>query len=101
MHGIQSVFPRTQVLRHTGQDPISKKKLEPGEGQWEVRKEVISWIVDGATRCIELTRDNQKTINTDLHKILRTTKGVPFKRIEKLIGKIQHTETAVPTGKNR
>ena len=28
------------------------------------------------------------------------TKGVPFKRIEKMIGKIRHATTAVPKGKN-
>ena len=78
---IHSVFPPPQVSGHNRQDPISKKELELGEGQWEVRKEVLGWMVDGATRCIELVRDKQSVIDAELHKILRITKGVPFKRI--------------------
>ena len=38
LHGIHSVFPQPQVSGHNGQDPISKKKLDLGEGQWAVRK---------------------------------------------------------------
>ena len=56
-------------------------------------------MVDGATRCIKLAQDNQSAIDAELHKIVRMTKGVPFKQIEKLIGKIRHAATAVPTGK--
>ena len=44
-------------------------------------------MVDGATRCIELARNKQSVIDAELHKIVRIKKGVPFKRIEKLIGK--------------
>ena len=55
-------------------------------------------MVDGATWCIELVWDKQSVIDEELHKIVRMTKGVPFKRIEKLIEKIQHAATAVPTG---
>ena len=38
-------------------------------------------------------------IDADLHNILRTKKGVTFKLVGKLIGKIQHAAAAVPTGK--
>ena len=64
-----------------------------------MRKEVLGCTVDDATLCIELERDKQSAIDVDLHKIVRMTKGVPFKRIEKLIEKIRHASTAVPTGK--
>ena len=57
-------------------------------------------MVDGATRCIEMAQDKQSAIDTELQNIVRMKKGVPFKRIEKLIGKIRHAATAVPTGKN-
>ena len=77
---------------------ISKKKLDPDKGQWSVRKGMLGWMGDGATRCIKLARDKQSLIDAELHKIVRTTKGVPFKLIEKLIGKIRHAATAVPTG---
>ena len=98
LHGIYSVFPLPKVSGHSGQDPISKKNLDSGEGQWAVRKEVLGWMVDGATWCIKLVRDKQSAIDIELQKIVRMTKGVPFKRIEKLIGKIRHAATAVKTG---
>ena len=91
------MFPLPQVSGQNGQDPISKTKLESGKGQWEVRKEVLGWMVDGATQCTELARDKQCAIDAELHNIVRMTKGVPLKRIEKLIGRIQHAATVVPT----
>ena len=88
LHGIHSVFPPPNVSVHNNQDPISKKKLDSGEGQWAVIKEVLGWMVDGATRCIKLDQDKQSAIDTELQKIVRMKKGMPFKLIEKLIGKI-------------
>ena len=100
IHGIHSFFPLPKVSGHNGEDPISNKKLESGEGHWAVRKEVLGWMVDGAIRCIELARDRKSVIDAELHKIVRMKKGVPLKRIEKLIGKIRHAATAVPKRKN-
>ena len=45
-------------------------------------------MVDGTTRYIELERDKQSVIDVGMHNILRITKEVQFKRIEKLIRKI-------------
>ena len=59
LHGIHSVFPPPKVTGHSGEDPISKKKLMEGEGVWEVQKEIMGWIMDGATRCIELAEKNR------------------------------------------
>ena len=95
---IYSVFPPPKVSGHNGQDPISKKKLDSGKGQWAVIKEVLGQMVYGATRCIELARDKQSLIDAELHKIVRMTKGVSFKRIKKMTGKIRHAAIAVPTG---
>ena len=39
-------------------------------------------------------------IDAELHNIVRITKVVPLKLIEKLIGKILHAATEVPRGKN-
>ena len=57
-------------------------------------------MVDGATHCIELSREKQSAIDEELHKILRINKGVPFKLIEKFIGKIRYVTKTVPTGEN-
>ena len=65
---------------------IYEKKLESDEVQWAVRKEELCWMVYGKTQCIKLARDTQSVIDADLHKIVRMTKRMPFKRIEKIIG---------------
>ena len=85
---------------HNIQDPISKKKLDSDEGQWAVIKEVLGWMVYGATRCIELSRYKKSVVDAELHKIVRMRKGMPFKRLEEMIGKIRHAATTVPTGEN-
>ena len=54
LHGIHILFPPQHVSGHNGQDMISKKKLDSGEGQLAVRKEVLGWMVDSATTYIKL-----------------------------------------------
>ena len=61
-------------------------------------KEVLGWMVDGATQCIGLEQYKQSAIDAELHKIVRITKGLSLKIIEKLNGKIRHAATAVLTG---
>ena len=59
---------------------------------------MLGLMVDGATQFIELARYRQSVIDAELPKIVRMKKEVPFKLIEKLIGKIQHAATAVSIG---
>ena len=99
LHGIHSVFPPPAVTGHNGADPVSLKKLLAGEGLWEVRKEVLGWMLDGATRCIELAAKKQETILKELKVVLRMRRGVPFKRLEKLVGKLRHASIGIPAGK--
>ena len=73
------MFPLSHVSGHNGQDPISKKNLKSVEGQLAVRKNVLGWMVDGATRSIKLAQGKQSAIDADLNKIFCMTKGVPFK----------------------
>ena len=77
LHGIHSIFPLTKVSGHNGQNPISKKNWDSGKGQWAVRKEMLGWMVDGATQCIKLARDKQSAIYAELQNIVRMKKGVP------------------------
>ena len=100
LHGIHSVFPTQKVSGHNGYDLISKKKLDSGKVQWSVKKKVLGWMIDGATRCIKLARDKQSVLDAELQKIVRMPKGLTFKRIEKLIGKIRYAATSGLTGKN-
>ena len=56
LHGMHSVFSPPSVTGHSGEDSVSIKKLLEGKGLWEVRKEILGWVFDGATRCIELAQ---------------------------------------------
>lgn len=99
LHGIHSVFPPPEVSGHNGEDPVSLKKLLEREGLWEVRKEILGWMIDGATRCIELAEKKQAAILLELKTVLRIKSGVPFKRVEKLVGKLRHAAIGIPAGK--
>ncbi|KAL7525321.1 hypothetical protein ACHAXR_003320 [Thalassiosira sp. AJA248-18] len=55
--------------------------------------------MDGATRCIELAEKKQKAILLELKTILRMKSGVPFKKFEKIVGKLRHAAIGVPAGK--
>ena len=98
LHDIYSVFPPRTITGHSGADPISVKKLNQGNGLWEVRKEILGWMIDGATRCIELTEKRQEAIQLELKTVLQL-RQVPFKRIQKLVGKLRHASIGIPAEK--
>ncbi|KAL7546620.1 hypothetical protein ACHAWF_015384 [Thalassiosira exigua] len=76
LHAIHSVFPPPAITGHNGEEPISLKKLREGEGLWDVRKEILGWMFDGATR-----------------------NGVQFNRVQKIVGKLRHAAIGIPGGK--
>jgi hypothetical protein len=87
LHGLHSCFPPPSVTGHDGEDPVSMKKLKEGDGRWAVRKELLGWIFDGATRCIELPPTKVEAITSELHSMSRL-QTVPRKQFEKLRGKL-------------
>ena len=99
LHGIHSVFPPPSITGHSGAEPVSLKKLLQGEGVWAVRKEILGWMMDGATRCIELSEKKQLAIQKELKTVMRIKTGVPYNRVEKLIGKLRHASIGIPAGK--
>ena len=99
LHRIHSVFPPPNVTGHNGADPVSKKKLLKGEGVWDVRKEILGWVIDGATLCIELSTSKQEAIERELKQALKKKRGLPFKKFEKLVGKLRHASVGIPAGK--
>jgi len=57
LYGVHSIFPPPDVSGHHGQDPISQKKMDQGNGTWSTMKEILGWLVDGANFTIQLTPD--------------------------------------------
>ena len=66
---------------------------------WDVRKEILGWMFDGASRCIEITEGREEKINMELKTVLQIRSNVPFNRFEKIVGNLRHTAIGVPAGK--
>ena len=53
-------------------------------------------MMDGATRCIELAKKKRLAILAELKVVLRMKGGVPFKRFQKIVGKLRHAAIGIP-----
>ena len=98
LHAIHEIFPPPSVSGHQGEDPVSVKKLLQKEGLWEHRKEVLGWIFDGITKCIELPETKATKILQQLKTTLRK-KAVKLNDFQKLVGKLRHASLGIPAGK--
>jgi hypothetical protein len=98
LHAIHAVFPPPEATGHAGEDPIALKKLRQGDGMWDIRKEILGWIFDGAKRCIELPPDKVERIQQEIRAIVRH-KQVPRRHLEKLRGRLRHACIGLPAGK--
>jgi len=54
LHGIHTVFPPPEPMEDQEDEPISVKKLKQGNGLWSTKKEILGWLFDCSTRCINL-----------------------------------------------
>ena len=77
---------------------MSLKKIRQGEGTWDTRKEILGWLFDGITRCIELPEDKVIKLTKELKAVGRR-KSVEHNRFERLYGKLQHASLGIPVGK--
>ena len=50
LHAIHDVFPEN--VHSPGDQPVSIRKMDKGEAQWNVLKEVLGWICDGKEKTI-------------------------------------------------
>ena len=55
--------------------------------------------MNGTTRCIKLAEKKQKEILLRLKTVLLIKNGVPFKQVEKLLGKLCHAAIEILAGK--
>jgi hypothetical protein len=97
--GIHSLFPPIEVTGHIGgSDPISQKKLDKGDATTAVTKEVLGFLVEGKQRTVRLPPTKAITICDEITKLLKR-KNIPLKRLEKIVGKLIHACTILPTSK--
>ena len=98
LHNINSVFISPKISEHNGQDPISLKKLLVSKRNWEVRKEILGWMMDGSTCCIE-SKKTQKAIYKELKTTVQIHGGVPYKHFKKLTNKPFRAAIGITQGK--
>jgi len=98
LYGVHSIFPPPEVSGHHGQDPISQKKIDQGDGTWSTMKEILGWLVDGANFTIQLTPDKCEKIARLIKKVCKT-KFCRVKKFQELAGKLQHASFGIPGGK--
>jgi len=54
LHGIQTIFPPLGEGDDPEDEPISLKKLKEGDGHWDTQKEILGWLFNGLTKCMQL-----------------------------------------------
>ncbi len=96
LHGIHAIFPPPKITGHIGgKDPISLKKLERGDARWAYEKEILGFLVDGATKTVRISNARSTDIVTEIRKILKK-KRVQLKRYRRIVGKLRHVALILP-----
>ena len=98
LYGVHSIFPPPAITGHQGEDPISQKKLDQGEGTWSFAKEILGWLVDGANFTIQLMPDKCQKLEKLIRDVIKC-RQVPLGTFQELAGKLQHASFAIPGGK--
>jgi hypothetical protein len=99
LHAIHSIFPPPEVSGHIGgKDPISRKKLEKGDARFEVEKEILGFMMNGADRTVRLSDAKATAIAEEIATILKK-KHVPLKRFRSVLGRLQHAARILPAAK--
>ena len=100
MTALHEVFPPAPVDE---EDPISKKKLEKGEGVWNIRKEILGFIFDGQAHTIQLSTEKRNFLIATLEEWLQLTgtsrRGINFVEFRSIMAKVRHAFTAIPAGR--
>jgi hypothetical protein len=90
MQGIHDVFPANIV---NSNDPISKKKLTKGEGQYSTFKTLLGFDFDGNQKTMWRKEEKQAKLLTTLKGWICSgdnKQGVPFKDFESVTAKLRH-----------
>ena len=96
---MQDVFPPENITGHAGGDPVSEKKLDQGNVMWGVQKEILGWVFDGISKCIEYQTNKNEKVLKEIKDAIRNKSGIKFKDFEKLTGKLRHASIGIPSGK--
>ncbi len=97
LHGIHKIFPTPNPNEQSDDKPNSLKKLQQGDGLWETKKEILGWIFDGTTQCINLPPDKVTSLLQTL-KTMTQQRTTHMGDLEKVNGKLMHATIGIPNG---
>jgi hypothetical protein len=96
IHGIHAVFPETAITNHkNGKEPISRGKLEKGDGNFDTTKTLIGFVFNGIKRTVCLPKDKAKKYIKEAHAMLRQA-AIPWKAFQTTVGKLRHATLILP-----
>ena len=99
MTGIHDVFPAAPTPEI---DPISRKKLEKGEGAWANVKEILGMTFDGNDKTIWLSTEKRDRLLAVLRTWIRKSSkrvGIAFDEFRTTLSRLQHAFLTVPAGR--
>jgi hypothetical protein len=82
-----------------GKDPITQKKIKKGDATMATVREVLGVIVNGVGQTVQLAKKKAGAIIKELARLIKW-KIIPLKRVEKIVGKLIHACTILPTSKS-
>ena len=96
IHGVHALFPETSITNHAnGKEPISKSKLDKGDGNFEPIKIMIGFEFNGIKRTVRLPPEKAKVFLRETHNMLRR-KRIPMKNLQTVVGKLRHAAVILP-----
>ena len=100
LHAIHSIPPPSEVSGHIGgKDLIPQKRLEKEDARFDIEKEILGFLINGADRTVRLSGPKaKKSIADDITKLLRMS-HVPLKRFRIVLGRLQHAARIIPAAK--
>jgi len=98
LHRIHTVFPLPGLVDDQEDEPISVKKLKQGDGRWDTQKEILGWLFNGITKCLQLPVDKVSKLWTSLLQMTKQ-KSMRIGELEKLNGKLMHATIGIPNGR--
>ena len=88
IHVLHAVFPETAITNHkNGKEPISRGKLEKGDGNFNTTKTLIGFVFNGLKRMVRLPKDKAKKYIREAHAMLQQA-AIPWKSFQTTVGKI-------------
>lgn len=98
LHGIHSIFPPPTVTGHSGENPVSIKKLKQLEGSFSTTKEILGWLFNGQNFTIQLPEDKAEKIIDTLQQLTKQS-AATLNQLEKIQGKLVHASLGIPGGR--